>query len=340
MNRIGISLFLVWAWACNSTTKTTTDAGVITGESLSEITEVGPVTATVTVTPRNPKLGDSMMLTLKVVSDPAVIVEMPPYGEALGRFDVIRHATSNETLADGKHAQTQNYTLQASRSGKLRIPRLRVEYTDQRTTGEDAGPVGPRELLTEELSLTVASVLPEGVDGELSDAAAPLDETPGTPGWVYWLVALAIIGIIALGYVLMRAASATRARLARVSAYQTAAKRLDSISSRGMPGPNEVDAWYVELSDIVRQYIEDATGVRAPELTTEEFLREAKHSPRLDSTVKQGVSDFLVTCDRVKFAGYKPSEDESQSSLQAARDLIDRQEQALRKVSDGAEATA
>ena len=79
-----------------------------------------------------------------------------------------------------------------------------------------------------------------------------------------------------------------------------------------------MDPWYVELSDIVRRYVEERFSLRAPELTTEEFLLEAGRSSELSSNHRSLLSDFLERCDRVKFARYSPGADESREALEVA----------------------
>jgi len=57
-----------------------------------------------------------------------------------------------------------------------------------------------------------------------------------------------------------------------------------------------------EVSDIVRSYIEARFGLRAPKLSTEEFLYEAERSERLNADDRDRLAAFLFRCDRVKFA--------------------------------------
>jgi hypothetical protein len=57
-----------------------------------------------------------------------------------------------------------------------------------------------------------------------------------------------------------------------------------------------------EASDILRGYIEARFGLRAPKLSTEEFLYEAERSERLDADARARLAEFLFGCDRVKFA--------------------------------------
>ena len=94
------------------------------------------------------------------------------------------------------------------------------------------------------------------------------------------------------------------------------------LERKGLPDGDAVDAWYVELSDIVRRYLEDRFAVRAPELTTEEFLQEAQRSAELSTSHRRLLTDFLERCDRVKFAAYSPGQDESSEALAVARRFL------------------
>ena len=58
----------------------------------------------------------------------------------------------------------------------------------------------------------------------------------------------------------------------------------------------------IEVSRVLRVYIEDRFTLRAPHLSTEEFLFEAERSERLPLEWQKSLGDFLFECDRVKFA--------------------------------------
>jgi hypothetical protein len=109
----------------------------------------------------------------------------------------------------------------------------------------------------------------------------------------------------------------------QVSAYDLAMASLQYLAKRGAPEGDDVDAWFVELSAIVRRYLEGRYGVRAPELTTEEFLQEAKRAANLPASQRELLEQFLERCDRVKFAGYRPDAAESMATLEAARAFVE-----------------
>lgn len=335
-----LPLFLVAAALhvthCNIPAEKPVDAGTTAppAETLTQTTESGPVKATVALSPKKPRLGDPLTLTLTVEAKPKVTVEMPPFGEALGRFSIVNFTPRTETSADGSVKHVQRYVLDAPMSGRQRIPSLRIEFTDGRvgqTQGQTQGQLGdggadpsaPHELLTDELALDIASVLPDGqVQNELKGLRGPLDETVAQSRWLRYSLAPLALVLIGLGILLVRRLRIQARQRVRVSAYDAAMRRLTSLEARGWPQAAEADSWYVELSDIVRRYIEDRYGVRAPELTTEEFLRAAQQQLRMQPAHRELLEAFLSTCDRVKFAGYRPGESESRQALDEARRFL------------------
>lgn len=285
---------------------------------LSSVTEEGPVRATVTLAPAAPRLGDPLILELVVIARPGVVVEMPEFGEALGRFSILDFAPRRDTGADGGTVARQRYTLQAPMSGRLRVPGLRLEYVDER----DGGTGAYRELITDEIAFEVASVLPEGtaVDALLPARPALPEVRPGW--WGRWWPAVLALALLAGGGAWAFAAWQRRAvERVRLTAHERAMRRLQALATRGFPRAEEADPWYVELSDIVRRYVEDRYAVRAPELTTEEFLVEARRS--FSGSHRDLLGAFLERCDRVKFAGYSPGQEESRDAWSAARQFLD-----------------
>ncbi|GAB4569209.1 MAG: hypothetical protein Tsb0020_23270 [Haliangiales bacterium] len=298
-------------------------------EAISHTSELGPVRAVVTLTPAEPRLGDSLSLTLEVTAEPGVTVEMPSFGEALGRFQIEQFTPRQRVDADGTTIATQTYALQAPMSGRQRIPPLRVEFVDERaaagagaTGGDDDDEV--RELLTDEIAVEVESVL---ADGEVSDQLAPLrDPLAARRDTARLLLLFGPIGLAAGGCLIWLLISARRQaarRKARVSAFDRAIARLRVLEAGGLPSADQAGDWYVDLSSIVRRYLEDRYGLRAPELTTEEFLHEAQRAGVISSAHRNLLTTFLEHCDRVKFARYEPGDTESREALAHARRFLE-----------------
>lgn len=293
-------------------------------ESITRTVGSGPIAATVVVTPESPILGDPIIVTLTVEADPGIDFELPAFGEALGRFSIVDFTPREEMRPDGGAVSSQQYTLQPPMSGRQRIPPLRITFVDNRPDQTSVDEVDGHELLTDEIAIQIASVLPE--DAPLDSlrrarGSLPLEiETPGSIGpWIWVGGATGLLAMVLLILLLRRAASIRRRR----TAYDIAMGRLDRLEDRGLPKGEQVDDWYVELSDIMRRYLENRFGLRAPELTTEEFLQEARQSPDLTNEQRSSLSNFLERCDQVKFAGYRPPGRESVTALTDIRVFLE-----------------
>jgi hypothetical protein len=238
--------------------------------------------------------------------------------QKMGRFDVKGFTRVPQRNADGSSREIETYTLDAPASGKQRIPPLRFEMIDARGS---AGK-GKQEILTDDVPLDIAPVKTEAIGASLHDAEGKLDpDVGGTP----WLLILGIASGVAVlasgGILLLRAAKQRRSVANQRSAYDDAVAKLAALQGRGAPTSDDADAWFVELSAIVRRYLERRYVIRAPELTTEEFLVVA--AGRLSAEHRALLEAFLERCDRVKFAGYRPDSDESIAALNAARAFVE-----------------
>ena len=89
---------------------------------------------------------------------------------------------------------------------------------------------------------------------------------------------------------------------------------------------NQPRAFCILVSDTVRVYLEERFNFRAPERTTEEFLRELQATNLLTPDQKQSLGEFLSVCDMVKFARYEPGLPELHALHDSAARLIDETE--------------
>jgi hypothetical protein len=293
-------------------------------DAITRTTENGPVKLTVKVWPAKPSLIDPIFVRLEIDAAAGVTVEAPfqETGERLGRFRIVGF-TKDRGAGD---KQVQTYELAAPASGRERIPPFRLEMIDQRAgSGGSASPVAKaKELLTEEVPLEVTPVKAEKLDAELHPALGDLDVDVGGVPWWYWVGGAGLLVMIGSGATLaFRAWRLGRKRAQQRSAYDEAIARLRGLADRGAPDAATTDGWFVELSAIVRRYLEGRYHIHAPELTTEEFLQVAAKGAALTAEHRGMLTSFLEGCDRVKFAGYRPEAAESLATLAAAQGFIE-----------------
>ena len=137
------------------------------------------------------------------------------------------------------------------------------------------------------------------------------------PPWVWVLLAVVIVGGIVL---LIRRRNAARraAQGAQVAehAHEDALAELEK--ARGLMSPENSRPYGIEVSGIVRRYIERRFGIVAPRRSTEEFLIEAAASAKLDPAHRQWLAEFLGSCDFLKFARARAELTELEAQHQAA----------------------
>jgi hypothetical protein len=129
----------------------------------------------------------------------------------------------------------------------------------------------------------------------------------------------AALGLILLG--LRRLKRVVRER--RMSPRERALAELDRLLRRNLVGRGNYKDFYIELTMVVRRYIEREHGVRAPEQTTPEFLEAAARHPRFPAAVLARLRVFLESADLVKFACATATPQAAGEAVQAARRYIE-----------------
>jgi hypothetical protein len=114
-----------------------------------------------------------------------------------------------------------------------------------------------------------------------------------------------------------------QSRIRRRSAYDVARGDLDDLIMAPRPNDQQMDAFFVQLSGIIRRYLENRFGLRSPELTTEEFLDELAKSPDLVRSHQRLLREFLNRADLVKFAHLLPDPGDVEVSLDSARRFLE-----------------
>jgi hypothetical protein len=137
----------------------------------------------------------------------------------------------------------------------------------------------------------------------------------------WWVPLLLAGGVAAIGAGCAAWAWRRRRRLRERSPREIALARLDA--ARALIQQGNSREYSIELSRITRQYIEDAFGIVATHLTTDEFLRhfaDAPDSVLIDS--RNLLGDFLQACDLAKFGGWNLTAAGMLSMLESARRFI------------------
>ena len=153
------------------------------------------------------------------------------------------------------------------------------------------------------------------------EAPKPLIYIPNGWAWVVWVAV--ILALLAASYFVWRRWGKKPAQVAPpIPAHVRARRKLEQ--ALAMIG--EPKQFSILVSGAIREYLEERFDFRAPERTTEEFLRELQGSFLLTGAQKASLADFLAGCDLIKFAKYEPTETELRGLHQSALRLVNETE--------------
>ena len=181
------------------------------------------------------------------------------------------------------------------------------------------------ELFTERINFEVQSVVVENASAGLNPPLGRLEPrqtepATGMSGWGYVIAGLT--AILATGaFVLV--ISKYKNRVIRKTAYEIAKRQFDRLVNESLTQSKEIEKFYVGITTIIRKYLENRFELRAPELTTEEFLSKVASSAELTNDHKGLLNEFLNHADLVKFAGVTPTEADIRGMIEKATRFLE-----------------
>ena len=137
----------------------------------------------------------------------------------------------------------------------------------------------------------------------------------------YVALALVLAAAVLVGLIWVLKYVARRVKEHRMSPIERAWVELERLLKKGLPKKGKYKDFYVELTMVVRRYVQRKYGIRAPNLTTEEFFSEvAKPEHKLNSA--EALKQFLESADMVKFAGVDANEEMAKGATNSARTYL------------------
>ena len=123
----------------------------------------------------------------------------------------------------------------------------------------------------------------------------------------------------------------TMVRIHRMSPVERAMYELEQLLKKGLPRRGFYKDFYVELTMVVRRYVQRQHNVRAPNLTTEEFFDKTRNAPTFPKSTLDLLIDFLRKADLVKFAGVTATEENASAAASSARAYVIRDDEIVRE---------
>jgi hypothetical protein len=265
-------------------------------------------------------VGDRVTLTATVEHDREQSVTWPAPADALGAFEVLDVQTAAPVTVNGRARTSARYVLTAFELGELEIPPLEVSVSR-------SGDANPLVVSTDPVTVTVQSVGRDDT-GDIRAIKPPL-EIPRN--WLllapWFLIALALG---ALGYWWYRrhqkraqgVSDLLTPTVPRRPPHVVAYEALDRLAAAGLLERREIKPYFINVSEIIRNYLDGRFGIDAMEMTTPDVLGELELVEIGHEAFERFVT-FFERSDLVKFAKFRPDISVCREMIPLARQLVD-----------------
>lgn len=263
-------------------------------------------------------IGDIIHYAVSFKVPAAAQLRLPPGQDSkmIGSFNVRSLDEKKVIIQDKAEQIIRNYELTIFQVGEYIIPEYSLEYRLSDTADW-------QKITAPSIKINVESVLEKD--------AQQLEIKPIKPrriiwrdfwGWVIGLIILILIAVIIFFVKKYRAKLKTKP-VVIIPAHLIALEELKKIQEQNLIGKGLIEQYFEKLSGCMRHYLENRFHLRAPWLSTEEFLSKAKTSPVLTTEHKHLLQNFLILCDMVKFACYESSANEAEDSFALVSNFVE-----------------
>lgn len=265
-------------------------------------------------------LGDQTNLNLSVHLPTKAEVVFPVLGDTISAKIQIVQAGKTDTLADPKNPAFRTihktYVLTSFEAGLHMIPAFTFKS-------------GNQTFSTNALPLEITAVKIDTTKS-IYDIKQPLAVSYSWIDWLRdhwpWVVfpLIAVLASFALWYYLRkRRQQKPIAAVVKpiIPAHVQAMDRLKALKDRKLWQQNAVKAYHSELSDIIREYLENRYQVNAMEQTSDEILSGLRHLD-IQEESRNGLRQILILADLVKFAKAEPLNTDNEQSMDNAISFV------------------
>ncbi len=263
-------------------------------------------------------IGDLVNYTITVIYDSTIELLPPPLGANLGAFDVKDYQTDISTkLPDGRIKSESRFVLSTFTTGDYVVPPVPMAFEL---------PDGSRKIvLSETVPIKVQSLLLNTDD--LVDIRSLKPQYEFQRDWTKYYIwgSIFFIILMALGFLIWR-----KMRRAKDSgqidlrpAWEIAFEKLAKLEQKGLVGEARYKEYYIELTEILRNYLGRMFASNIPDMTTDEFFSNFEIMG-LPEDIRGDLKKFFNHADLIKFAKFLPDAERCKSDFIYVHDIVER----------------
>ncbi len=266
--------------------------------------------------PASVMLERDLNVTLTITAPAHQTIEIPDLRHRFQGFTIAEgFARDPITLPDGQRSREYRWRLVPGLDAEYRLAPFAVTIHDATTTPHE------RSFATRPVVFPAATR-----DTSLTDAVEinprPFWIPPTRRDYLQAALLLGLVVVLLLFLIRLMRYLQRQVKLHRMSPHERALTELDQLLRQQLPARGLFKEFYIELTQVVRRYIERAHHIRAPQQTTPEFLASARNHPDFPQTVLGSLRAFLEAADLIKFARQETNATAAEEAVATARTYI------------------
>ncbi len=287
------------------------------GFEISKSYGTGPVRFTLEMSARSITTSDSLVCRMTMDLADGYEADFPDLafpddvpGTILTRFDERENQEGDHRL------QVREYEIEPEYEGSIKFPAMEVYYRRSGEVKEDRLEIEPLEV-----SVTAASVSGGVLEFRPARGLIEADRIEAMERRVWPQVVMVLAAAVVVVALVVWWVRRPKVEPPPPPAHEIAIRRLRELERSDLIGRRKVEPFFVAVTEIVRDYIEGAFGLRAPEQTTEEFLASLTNAKALTDH-RQVLQPFLTAADEVKFARFDADETAMRRAFDTAESFV------------------
>ncbi|MCB9185643.1 MAG: hypothetical protein H6601_02730 [Flavobacteriales bacterium] len=259
-----------------------------------------------------------MNLDLTVELKDESTVAWPLFKDTItGQIEIVQTSIPDTTKKEtGETVIHQRLVITSFDTGFMVLPPIEFVFNQDSFQTRSTEPI-----------LLFVSDIPVEMESEIKEIKEPYAVPFNWKRYIKWmLLALAIIAAIVVGIILYKKYKkqpeepVSRPKPKR-PAHEIALEKLEELRQKKLWQNDRTKEFYIELSDIIREYIEFQFDVLALEMTTDQTISSLKLRGLEDEKLKP-LKQMLQMADLAKFAKYRPVANENERCFDIAKEFV------------------
>lgn len=258
-------------------------------------------------------IGERINMRLDVKVDNKTTIEWPVIEETISGLEVIKKSKIDTIINQSEILYYQRFALTSFDTGVYKIDSLMIKF--QRGALVDS-------LMAYPVYLVYHTILLDSTN-RYFDIKRPMDIK-----YNYWFEILMgilgfviVVALITFLYKKRKPVEKKQAPKILIPGHIIALKKLNVMKEEKVWMKMVIKDYYVDLTDVLREYIQNQHNINAIESTSDEILEDIEPL-NLNPESKSKLKELLQMSDLVKFAKIHPRQEEGEFYLNVAIDFV------------------